>query len=225
MRLLLWGALFLAWGTALTRPLSLRQPSVPIDAFTERLMPLASAVQTPAVGSAALLRAVQQLALLPAASAALGWLPRYYQAYACIRLALLAAPDAPRQTAYLDQAQHTLAQAAAPTPAGAAELLVLQAYLYQIRLTTAPFTQVLHYSSLTRSTLDRARQLAPDNPRLYFVLGNDDFHRPRLLGGGAAVARASYAKAEACFRAFRPATPAVPTWGAAQTQAAMARCQ
>lgn len=95
----------------------------------------------------------------------------------------------------------------------------------QARLTVAPFAQALRYPARTREALDRARRLAPANPRLYFVPGNDAYYKPRLLGGGVATAQASYAQARAYFAAFRPATAASPAWGAPQTQAALARCR
>lgn len=111
-----------------------------------------------------------------------------------------------------------------PPGADAAEVLVLQAYLYQARLTVAPLTRALRYSARTRETLEQAQRLAPTNPRLYFVLANDEYYKPRLLGGGPSVARIHYAQAQSYFAAARPTMPAAPSWGATQNQAALARC-
>ncbi|UOQ99514.1 hypothetical protein MUN81_08485 [Hymenobacter sp. 5317J-9] len=150
------------------------------------------------------------------------WLPRYYQARGYLKMGF-AGTDGDAQDKLFDQAQAALDQAAKLPDAEQAEILVLQAYIYQGRIMVSPMTRGMVYSGRVGEALARAQALAPANPRVYLLLGNDAFYRPSMFGGGADKAKPYYEKAKALFATFRPATALSPTWGAAMADAMLAK--
>jgi hypothetical protein len=93
---------------------------------------------------------------------------------------------------------------------------VLQAYLYQARLSVSPMSRSMKFSPLVGETVARAKGLNPANPRAYLVEANNVYFTPKMFGGGADVARPLYDEAKARFAAFHPAMPLAPNWGEQQ---------
>ncbi|MBD2720569.1 hypothetical protein [Hymenobacter armeniacus] len=150
------------------------------------------------------------------------WLPRYYQARGYLKMAF-GGSDSDQADKLLDQADAALAQAKKLPGADQAEVLVLQAYIYQGRIQAAPMTRGALYTGRVHEALDQALKLSPDNPRAYLVLANDLYYRPAMFGGGAEKAKPLYEKAKALFAAFKPATALSPNWGEATATATLAR--
>ena len=140
------------------------------------------------------------------------WLPRYYQARAYLKMGFGAA-DGDQADKALDQAETALIQARKLPGADQAEVLILQAYIYQGRIQASPMLRGPVYTGRVHEALDQALHLSPANPRAYLLLGNDLYFRPAMFGGGAAPAKPLYEKAAALFATFRPATALSPNWG------------
>ncbi|MCC3154630.1 TRAP transporter TatT component family protein [Hymenobacter sp. BT770] len=189
--------------------------------------PAAPAAQAPADAYTAMMAATiaeqdaAPLAVLPATIAKLeraasakpaDWLPRYYQARAYVKMGF-AAKDGDEKEKFLDQAQTALDQAQKLPSADKAEVLVLQAYLYQARIQVSPMTRGPVFTGRVHEALEQALSLSPNNPRALLVLGNDFYFRPKMFGGGAEVARPYYEKARQSFATFKPATVLSPSWG------------
>lgn len=64
--------------------------------------------------------------------------------------------------------------------------------------------------------LDSALVLGPDNPRVWMLKGVSELFRPKLFGGSAEKAEASFQRALSLFAKDRP-TPPAPWWGEAET--------
>lgn len=194
--------------------------AAPADAFTTLMAATIAeqnAAKTPADVQANLAKLERAAAAAPTA-----WTPRYYQARGYLKLGF-AGSNGDAQDKLFDQAQAALDQAAKLPGAEQAEILVLQAYIYQGRIMVSPMTRGMLYAGRTGEALARAQALAPTNPRVYLLLGNDAFYRPSMFGGGADKAKPQYEKAKALFATFRPATPLSPTWGEAMTDAMLAK--
>ena len=192
------------------------------DAFTQLLVGVI-AEQNDAATPADVL-AVQAKLERAVAAAPTAWEPRYYQARGFIKLGFGGSTDAQKDQ-YFDQAQAALdaAKKLKTAPADQAELLVLQAYVYQGRIMVSPMTRGPVYTGRVHEALGQAKALAPDNPRVYLLLGNDMYFRPAMFGGGADKARPFFEKAQALFATFQPATPLSPTWGAGNATAVLAQ--
>ena len=157
-----------------------------------------------------------------AAAAPNAWEPRYYQARGYLKLGF-AGKDGDQQDQLFDQAQTALDQAKKLPGADQAEVLILQAYIYQGRIMVSPMTRGMVYAGRVAEALGQAKALAPDNPRVYLLLGNDLFYRPSMFGGGADKAQPHYARAKALFATFRPATALSPAWGEKMNDAMLAK--
>ena len=153
-----------------------------------------------------------------AAAAPTAWEPRYYQARAYLKLGF-AGKDGDQQDQLFDQAQTALDQAKKLPGADQAEIFILQAYIYQGRIMVSPMTRGMVYAGRVAEALGSAKALAPNNPRLYLLLGNNAFHTPEMFGGGADKAQPLYRKAKVLFATFQPANNMSPTWGEKMTDA------
>jgi len=145
------------------------------------------------------------------------WLPRYYQAYGRTVLSFVSKESADARDKVLDQAEAALAQAR-KLGGDESELLVLQAYIYQGRLSISPMSRSMKYAGMVGETLAQAKGLNPANPRTYLVQANNVYFTPKMFGGGPDVAKPMYEEAKARFAAFQPATVLAPSWGQRQVE-------
>lgn len=139
------------------------------------------------------------------------WLPLYYASYAYIMISFQE-PDNAKKDSYLDKAQKFLDNALALEP-NESELHMLQGFLYPSRINIDPMSRGLIYMEKMNASLDKALELNPDNPRVYFLRATMTFHMPEAYGGGAAKALPFYRTAEEKFSTFKPKTDISPNWG------------
>ncbi|GAB2792981.1 hypothetical protein HNQ93_003683 [Hymenobacter luteus] len=145
------------------------------------------------------------------------WLPRYYQAYARTITAFVSKEEDETKDKYLDQAEAALAQAR-KLGGEESELLVVQAYIYQARLSISPMLRSMKYSKMVTETLAQAKKLNPANPRIYLVQANNVYYTPSMFGGGADVAKPLFQEAQTRFTAFKPTSVLAPNWGERQVK-------
>ena len=195
--------------TASPAPAAAPVASAAPDAYTA--MMAATIAEQNAAGPAAQPAAIAKLERAASARPA-DWLPRYYQARGYVKIGF-ASPDDDQKDHAFDQAQAALDQAKKLPGANQAEVLVLQAYLYQGRIMVSPMTRGMAYASRVGEALEQARKLEPQNPRVYLVMANDLYYRPAIFGGGPEKAKPLYEKAKALFATYQPATPLSPSWG------------
>ena len=214
--------------TAQSQPVALATAAKPAvatsapapDAYTSMMVATIAeqdAAKTPAERQAVLAKLERAAAAAPTA-----WEPRYYQARGYLQLGFTA-DGTEAQDKVFDQAQTALDQARKLPQADAAELNVLQAYIYQGRIMAAPMTRGMVYGGRVAEALGAAKALAPNNPRVYLLLGNNLFYTPEMFGGGADKAKPMYEKAKALFATFKPANALSPNWGARTNEAMLAK--
>lgn len=139
------------------------------------------------------------------------WLPLYYASYAYIMISFQEGDNAKKDT-YLDQAQKLLDKAFAIAP-NESELHMLQGFLYPSRITIDPMSRGMLYMEKMNAALNKALELNPDNPRVYYLRATMTYHMPEAYGGGAANALPFYKTADEKFRIFKPQTDLSPNWG------------
>lgn len=147
-----------------------------------------------------------------AAAAPADWLPRYYQAYALIISVFQSKEKSGVKDRTLDQGEAALARAR-QLGGDESELLTLQAYAYQARLSVSPVRRGFKYSRLIASTVAQAKALNQQNPRAYLIGADDVYYTPAMFGGGPAAAHPLFEAAKTKFAAFHPASPLAPNWG------------
>ncbi|MBH8556465.1 hypothetical protein [Hymenobacter negativus] len=189
--------------------------AAPADAYTTMMS--ATIAELMSTGDPAALKAVAAKLERAATVAPTDWLPRYYQAYALVVNSFTSKEDGDTKDKTLDQAEAALGQAR-QLHGDASELLTLQAYLYQARLSIAPMARSQQYSEMVGEAVAQAQAMNPANPRPYLVEANNVYFTPKMFGGGAEAAKPLYEQAQAKFAAFVPAGLLMPSWGERQLQ-------
>ena len=150
----------------------------------------------------------------------------YYAAFAAFRLALLAARSPPleRATPAAELAQRCVRALDGLIEAqpGFADALALRAACQQPPVAGGG----LHLPFLGHSALkdrERARALAPRNPRVLLVDAAADYELPAQQGGNRERALVRLREAVSAFEAERAGTAPLPGWGAAEAYLLLAR--
>ena len=69
------------------------------------------------------------------------------------------------------------------------------------------------YGPQASSALDKAKQLNPDNPRVYVLEGLDKFNTPEQWGGSKEEAKKLFEKANLLYQTIKPESAIHPNWG------------
>lgn len=153
------------------------------------------------------------------------WLPRYYTALNRTFMAYevmdsdMAAAQEMAKTAL---SEVKTAQKVAPMES---ELMVLEAFIYQLQLIEDPMAKGQKYTPMIFQTLGKAEAIDANNPRINYIRGQFTLNMPEFYGGGAAKATPDLEKAAAKFAAFKPASPLHPTWGSERNAAILKSVQ
>jgi len=140
------------------------------------------------------------------------WMPYYYASYSLVVMSFDEA-DGGKKDLILDRAQELLDKALELEPEES-ELHVLQAFLYPSRILVDPMSRGMQYMPLIYASLETAKELNPDNPRIYFLEGVNKANLPPSMGGGPEEARPILELAVAKFEAFDSKDSLWPQWGA-----------
>jgi hypothetical protein len=151
------------------------------------------------------------------------WLPYYYASYALV-VTSYDEKDMSQRDLTLDRAQELLDQAMELEP-GESELHVLQAFLYPSRILVDPMGRGATYMGKAFESLETAKKLNPDNPRIYFLEGVNKLNLPPSMGGGAEEGRKLLETALEKYEAFRSDNPLWPGWGEDATRAELEKLQ
>jgi hypothetical protein len=149
------------------------------------------------------------------------WHPRYYTAYCYVWATAVGEMAAEDKHKLLDlaQVQMDILQKSFKKES---EIFALQAFLYQMRITD--MSKGFKYSSLASEALAEAEKLNPNNPRIYYLRGNNTFHTPKAFGGGKEKAKPMFEKAAALFESQKPANAIEPAWGSEHNKQMLAEC-
>jgi len=142
------------------------------------------------------------------------WLPNYYVSYTYMNLAMahMQKGATEKMVASVEKAQVFLDKAKAIN-AEDSEIYTLQGYIYQGRIWEDPMTNGAKYSPMCYAELGKAIAINPENPRPYFIKGQNLFYTPEFFGGGADNAKPSLLTAKEKFASFKPESSIYPTWG------------
>ena len=72
--------------------------------------------------------------------------------------------------------------------------------------------------------MEKAMNEDPNNPRPYYLKGQNLKYTPEQFGGGCKVALAELKTAMDKFAAFKPATELHPTWGKPRVEQLIKEC-
>ena len=151
------------------------------------------------------------------------WLPYYYACYSLVVMSY-DEKDGGKRDLILDRAQELLDRAMELQPKES-ELHVLQAFLYPSRIMVDPMGRGMTYMEKMFASLETAKKLDPENPRIYFLEGVNKLNLPPSMGGGADVARPVLEEALRKFEAFSSNDPLWPSWGEDATHSELEKLQ
>jgi len=150
------------------------------------------------------------------------WLPTYYAAYSNL-IAGLTSTDNAAKDQYWDKALAEVEQAQGVSKDNS-ELYALKGYLEYMKLSIDPRAR-LSYMSASAESLGKAKELDPENPRVYLIMGQNTFYTPEAFGGGKLKAKPVLETAAAKFAIFKPANELAPNWGAERVNELLAQCK
>lgn len=137
--------------------------------------------------------------------------------------------DATKRDAYLDEAEKEKEDAVSLLKKESDETYVLAAMIANARMAVDPMNRWQKYGQLFSSNLESAKDLNPDNPRMYYLQGTSKLFTPKAYGGGKKTAQPYFEKAETLFvkEAASPAGSDItkPHWGKNHNEMFLAECK
>ena len=152
------------------------------------------------------------------------WLPYYYAALALTNLGWTDTKLDKDVNAEKIKALCDKADALTQDNIDKSEIFSLRNMTATQQMLVDPQSRFASYGQEADKYLATAKQLNPNNPRLYYLEGAGTFGRPEQYGGGKAKAKPLLEKAVALYKAEQP-KPLYPHWGQKQAEDMLAQCQ
>ncbi len=170
-------------------------------------------------GSLDTLRQGRALAKRTAGAPSRQALAHYYAALADYRLNNQFPEDAEEQREEVLGDATTHLKKATELDSTFADAWALLAGVYGQRMGLNPMTQGMMLGSDTDAALERAKDLAPKNPRVWIIDGTSDFFTPSMFGGDKERALEKFEKAARLAEQESVEDPLMPSWGHAEAHA------
>ena len=146
------------------------------------------------------------------------WITHYYVAYAKTQLSYFE-KEATKRDAILDVCEDYLATAVKLLGKETDETQVMHAQIASARLSIDPQNRWQKYGKHFDAALEAAKEINPENPRIYLLRGQSKFYTPKMFGGGKKAARPYFERTLELFQKNPPAEPATaPAWGQMSAQ-------
>lgn len=149
---------------------------------------------------------------------------QYYCAYAFAILSYVE-PDGAKKDAYLDKSDGYLAKARELAKKDNDELWVMAALIANARLAVKPQTRWRKYGDIFNDDISKAKELNPNNPRIYYLQGDGIYHTPKMFGGGEKNALPYFQKADTLYQSETDTNIFVPSWGKKQNSELLKKCE
>lgn len=147
------------------------------------------------------------------------WLPYYYAALSTVNLgynhAFAAGPmggNAEKVDPLADKAEGLLNKAEELSKDNS-EIYVVRKMLASLRMMGDVMNRYMTYGPVATEALEKARQLNPENPRVYVLDGIDKAQTPEEFGGSKVEAKVLFDKAQKLFETTKPESTIHPAWG------------
>lgn len=151
------------------------------------------------------------------------WLPYYYASLSLINANFVTTKNNQKDQ-LIDKAEKLFNKAIQLAP-NESELYILQALIYSGRLSIDPMGRGMEYAPKLQMAYAKAAELNHENPRVYFLQGNQTFHTPVNFGGGAKKSLPLLEKAKSKFDSFKPQSQLHPNWGKEENLELLKKCK
>jgi hypothetical protein len=152
------------------------------------------------------------------------WAPHYYNAYSKAIISYME-PDAKKKDAYLDEAEKERDETLSLLGKDNDETYVLSALIANARLAVDGRSRWQKYGKIFDENLEKAKEVNPDNPRIYHLKGMSKMFTPKMFGGGKKAAQSYFEKAEPLFAKESDADMNKPFWGRRTNDYMLAQCK
>jgi hypothetical protein len=152
------------------------------------------------------------------------WVPHYYSALSKAILSYIE-KDAAKRDAYLDEADKEKDDAVSILGKETDETFVLGAMIANARMAIDPMQRWQKYGQLFSQNLESAKDINPNNPRMYYLQGISKFHTPKAYGGGKKSAQPYFEKAADLFAKETGGDITKPYWGKEHNASFLAQCK
>lgn len=104
------------------------------------------------------------------------------------------------------------------------ELYVLLNMVATQQMLVDPQSRFMTYGMEAGKALETAKQLDPNNPRIYYLEGMSLFGTPAAYGGGKDKAKPVFEKSVELFKSYQPKSELHPKWGQKVAEGMLAKC-
>ncbi len=140
------------------------------------------------------------------------WITHYYAATAKA-IVSYDEKDPTKHDAILDDAEKELQDAVSILGKENDETLVVAAMIANSRIMTNPMERWQKYGGIFSEKLNGAKDINPENPRIYYLKGTTIFFTPKNYGGGKENALPLFEKAATYFAKETGTDISKPSWG------------
>ncbi len=152
------------------------------------------------------------------------WVAHYYLAYAKVSISFME-KDGTKKDALLDEADKEREDAVSILKKENDETYVLAAMIANSRMGVDPMNRWQKYSPIFKENLGAAKEINPDNPRMYYLEGTSKFFTPKAYGGGKKAAMPYFEKADGLFAKEKSDDITIPHWGKKSNDYFIAQCK
>jgi len=140
------------------------------------------------------------------------WSTHYYASFSKAVVSYME-KDAAKRDAYLDEADKEKEDAVSILGKETDETYVLGALIANARLAVDPMNRWQKYGPIFSSDLESAKDINPNNPRMYHLQGISKYFTPKTYGGGKKAALPYFEKAQVLFAKETDDDITKPYWG------------
>ncbi len=160
------------------------------------------------------------------------WLPYYYAALAQINSGYMYVQTKDVMSGGLgsvldpiaDKAESLLNKADALSKDNS-EIYVVKKMIASLRMMADPMSRYMTYGPQAAEALETAKKLNPDNPRIYYLEGQDKLFTPEQFGGSKTEAKKLFEEALKKYDAFKLQSSIQPQWGRGSTEYLLTQAQ
>ena len=151
------------------------------------------------------------------------WLPYYYAALTYSLHGFMKNTPASNDT-YATRAEELINKAEA-LEKNNSEIACVKSLIASLRMIVDPQSRWQTYGATIQQEIETAKSLDPNNPRPYYLQGQNLRYTPEQFGGGCAAAKPVLEQALKKYETFKPASDIHPNWGKGQLTAMLEGCK
>src|ERR1051325_10630323 len=145
------------------------------------------------------------------------WLPYYYAAFCHVVAAYSFWTGQPGNLAdkidpEADKADELLTKAISLSKESS-ETWVIKKMIASVKMLGDVMSRYMTYGPQATAALDKAKEMDPNNPRVYLLEGEDKFQTPEQHGGSKTEAKVLFDKSKLLYGSFKPESSIHPNWG------------